>query len=85
MASRLGRGRRTKASARLDALLRVMARLCCITAVAAGRRFVGFAEGRQAAGLGERGIELAMFAMTPVTVLPDEFLDAADAFLNCSR
>ena len=31
MASRLARGRITKASARLEALLRVIARLCCIT------------------------------------------------------
>src|ERR1700690_3503656 len=41
MASRLARGRITKASARLEALLRVIARLCCITVgslAAAGRR-----------------------------------------------
>src|SRR5579863_9725074 len=39
MASLLGFGNRTKASARLDALLRVIARLCCIRTLIRAARF----------------------------------------------
>ena len=39
-------------------------------------------DGRQAAGLGERGIDGAVSVPVPAPALPDEFLDSAGGFLE---
>ena len=71
MACRLGRGNKQKASARLEALRRVMARLCCMAPLSGRRRRrrrrLRRTQGRQTAGFRERGIATPrpMFSPAP--------------------
>ena len=60
MPSRFARGSSTKASARLDALFRVMVRLSCMADQGTGGGVFAIADRGQAAGFGEGGIQRAM-------------------------
>src|SRR4051812_14762751 len=73
MASRFGRGNSTKASARFEALFRVMVRLCCI-------RWIFFSADRgQPAGVGEGGtLGSAAAAGTIIFALALLFFPAAE-------
>src|SRR5689334_17141147 len=64
MLSRLALGSSTKAKARFDALLRVIARLCSMSSGKRVRRAFD-AHGRQSPGLGQRRVARPMFAPAP--------------------
>ena len=81
MASRLGLGSSTKASARLEALLRVIAWLCCmaVSAVDSVGAECSAAHGRQAAGFRQRRIARDAPAAAAPAGCPAWFARFADA------